>query len=385
MAVSARSCGSFCSVLAIKPTRRSGAKRNGGRCGRCSIHFFEKTVINWLVPEHRASLPGQRGSNVTNMLTTAITRIVLPVLAGLGIIQGVYGQSCNTPRCSPNPVPCAQCTGSWTDNYGFVWNVTSNNNPPSVGTYSISGTLQFSNPAPGCPGVTYQLSGTISQYSGLQGVVAGETDIDWMASGPSPPGACGGYIPDDWIRQSGTIVNDSCDYGSGTWSEANGQNGSFTMTKPTDTPDGNPTESSTFVAWWSAYPTVALFEQTIASSKDLAGRQVYEASNGDPSDGCWFSGSAYPPATLSGGGWYVGFYYFNSSWDYDYVGMDPTIVDYYRNNGRAPCLIARPQAMRMYTSSGDFTYFTDVVYVNIASATLFGVQRAGVTVWRAYP
>ncbi len=130
-----------------------------------------------------------------------------------------------------------------------------------------------------------------------------------------------------------------------------------------------------------------LYEQTIGSSKYMAGMQVFESPNGNATDTCWFSGSVYNPGGLSGGGWFVGFYFFNNEWDYDYVGMYSGAVTYYRNNNRTPCLVTIPQAMNMYQydTAGSFTYFTDTLYWNLPDTVNYGVARNGVQAWRTYP
>src|SRR5258708_32882213 len=105
------------------------------------------------------------------------------------------------------------------------------------------------------------------------------------------------------------------------------------MTKAGDVLDGSPTEISPAVAWWSVYPTVLVYEQTIGASKYFAGRQVFESPNGSPTDSCFFADAAldgdssYP---LTGGGWYVGLYLFNHNSEHDYVGVLPGLIDYNR-------------------------------------------------------
>jgi hypothetical protein len=313
---------------------------------------------------------------------------LLPIVGLLLITSGLYAQNpgCSAPPCSPNPVPCAHCAGTWTDNYGGTWTVTSNTTPPSSGTYSVSGTLRVPSPVPGCPTVTWSVSGTLSQTFGSASQ-RGTTAAHWVASNPSPSSQCGNWIPFSSTTFDGNILNDGCDFSSGTWSNSDGASGSFSMTKPTDFPNLNPAETSTVVAWWSSAPTVALFEQNIGSSTYLAGQQVYEASNGSPTDTCWFSGSIYAPGALSGGGWFVGFYFFNNRWHYDYIGMLPQTVSYYRSNNRPPCLITIPQAMRMYARDtlSSSVYFTNTLYINLPDHTNYGVARAGVQAWRTWP
>lgn len=92
------------------------------------------------------------------------------------------------------------------------------------------------------------------------------------------------------------------------WGRNVGYNGSFTMTKPADSPDGSPTDITVARAWSSVAITVTQFQGEINATKSNAGRQVFESANGSPSDTCWFQSSIYTSAALSGGGWYVGYY-----------------------------------------------------------------------------
>lgn len=90
------------------------------------------------------------------------------VVRASGQVQGAGG--CPTPKCAPNPVPCAHCTGTWTDDFGYTYNLSSNNNPPAIGTYNVTGTIQ--EPTQDCS-VRWQIaSGTITQTGGEQGALA---------------------------------------------------------------------------------------------------------------------------------------------------------------------------------------------------------------------
>lgn len=214
-----------------------------------------------------------------------------------------FGQGCSKPICSPNPTPCAHCIGTWTDNYGETWQLHSPGYPLAPGTQSITGTVKV--PNPGCPTVTFAVSGTLTQTNGTVSngiaLTGGTTTFELDASDPSPPEPCGLYVPAPF-KYLGSIANDGCDTASGTWQNSGGgPNGNFDMTKPTDVAG---TESSTAVAWWSSYPTILLFQGNISSTYSLAGRQVMESPNGTPSDSCYKTGD--PPSIvqyhLTGGG-----------------------------------------------------------------------------------
>ena len=176
-------------------------------------------------------------------------------------------------------------------------------------------------------------------------------------------------------------------HASGTWANSTGiGSGSFDMTKASDIAL---TETSTAIAWWSTYPTVLLFQGSISSTNSLAGRQVFESTNGSPSDSCNRAGDAalgYQSYHLTGGGWYVGFYYFNSWYDYDYVGIPPTYVNYYRGKGRTPCAMAAPQMMNIYTRAGlsSVSYYSDTLQISLPDNSNVGVERGGLWGWRTW-
>jgi hypothetical protein len=323
------------------------------------------------------------------MLQTWVCR---PLLALTILMSGAAiarGQGCGVPRCAPNPVPCAHCTGTWTDNYGFVLTITSNNNPPTPGTYAVTGTWTGTAIAPGCPAATYQVSGTLTQSYG-----AGTASLSVTGSSPSPSGACLSTDGYTWYYvdtqyETVAITNDSCDYASGTWSNSIGGMGSITMTKPTDLPELTPAQSTAFICWWDAMACgpnpnwpVVLFEDTLQSAKDMAGRQVYE-SQGGIYDGCWFPGTMYPYTGLSGGGWFVGYYYFDNRFDFDYVGVPAAVPGYIRTAGMTPCYQAVIQNMSIYSHTGSPQYYSDTIFIDYQPGW-FGVQKNGVTEWRTY-
>lgn len=296
---------------------------------------------------------------------------------------------CGSSPCRPNPVPCAHCTGNWTDDGGAVWSVSSNNTPSSIGTYSVSGSVRVPHPVFGCSGITYTVSGSITQTFG-SATSRGTTSLSWNASSPSPSTVCGGYNPVSSMTYSGNILNDGCDMGNGTWSASNGGSGSFSMTKPTDLPDQFPAETTVFRAWWPLAPTIALFQGTIGSSKYMAGRQVFDSAAGGNSDNCFFPDAAldgYSPFALTGGGWFVGFYFFNNIWNDDYVGFLPSTVNYYRSKMRPPCSASAGQNMRLYARDtlSSQQYFTNTLLIELPDFSNVKVTRAGVTATTPWP
>jgi len=116
---------------------------------------------------------------------------------------------------------------------------------------------------------------------------------------------------------------------------------------------------------------------------------VFEVT-GTPNDTCWFRNSLYGYANLNGSGWFVGYYYFDSSYQYDYVGMYSGAVKYYKglvpnSTNRTPCLVTLPQTMKIYTPTGSQSYFSDTLYWNLPDQVNYGVAKNGVQAWRTYP
>jgi hypothetical protein len=216
---------------------------------------------------------------------------------------------------------------------------------------------------------------------------SGTTSFTWNATNPSPSGSCGGYTPVSSQTYTGTITNDGCDVAGGTWSNSSNLSGGFSMTKPSDLPDGNPTEITNAIQWDPTYPTQADYEGAIQTSKSFAGRQVAEHPTSPASDACWFQGSGVDEYVLSGGGWFVGYLAFDSKYDYDIVGLTPDAITIYRKNSRTPCLISAPQTMSAYTratlSSDD--YYNDTLYISLPDQSWVGVSRGGLQAWRTWP
>ena len=310
-------------------------------------------------------------------LATAVlvVAVQLPFAAHLAAQAGCTGLPCT------NPVPCYNCVGSWNDGTGVTWSLTSDS------SYNVSGTAVLAPVVPGCPSVTYStVSGSISQGFRQDGT-QGYTSFTWTARNPSPSGSCGGYTPATYITDSGSIQNNGCDKGSGTWTDSYG-GGSFVMSKPPNVPTSEITTPVGFST--GIYATVGQFRQTLQGPTwpyGYDGRQVSEASNGTPADSCYFPGSIVPPYALSGGVWNVDYYYSSNVWADDYVGWPTGAVTYYRQNFRPPCSGSAPQGMYIAiggTSGSRQLYSAGSVGATIPDYAQVTVTRNGQnqsTVW----
>lgn len=268
-----------------------------------------------------------------------------------GPYNGVDG--CTIGPCV-NAVPCRHCTGSWQDNSGNTWNITS-----SLADNTVSGSVTVPVPG-GCPSITYQVSGSITPVGAAYYGARGYTQFTLHATNGSPSTPCNGLGPRNGTA-TGTISNDGCDIGGGTYRNDDGSaSGAFSMAKMPDLPTG---ESTQPVGWWASDPTVQLFRQTLQgdSFRPFDGRQVTESPGPDVSDGCYFNNSAYP-FRVTGGAWVVGryafppYYFSSNQWIDDYVGFGADGVSYYRINGRAPCNSNAQQIMNIYTNGNTGMY-----------------------------
>jgi hypothetical protein len=267
---------------------------------------------------------------------------------------------CPSSGWCTNPVPAVNVAGTWIEP-GVTWNISSN-------SMTVSGSVVVTHPVWGCSAITYTVSGSITPASQTDSV-QGSTAMNWLASSPSPSGACGGYTPVATQTMTGTIQNNGNDFAYGTWSQpAPGGgtiDGSFTMSKsPTDTPSSETTNAVGFSAGLLA--TVGQFRQTLnatpGSTDIFKGRQVSETTgSGSNYDNCSFPGATVPKWTgVQGSSWNVGYYAVNppyitsdNVWADDYIGWNTAQVNYYRTRltpSSFPCEANVPQAMHIATN-----------------------------------
>lgn len=322
-------------------------------------------------------------------------RIVMFSLAAMALhVTMAFGQAgCSAHMTCTNPVPATDIsyqpfTNVWTDTYSETWTVTSTGN-------SISGSVVVPFP-PGCPNVTFTVSGSISpsvQTDGTQGT----TGFTFTGSNPSPSTPCGGVTPSP-ATFTGTIQNDGNDIAPGTsWTTVAGGSGTTTMTKsPSDMPAS---ETTTAVGFGTGlYATVGQFRPTLnatsVSTDIFKGRQVSEYTGVSGTyDSCWFMGSLVPKSTsVTGSEWNVGYYAVSppaitslNTWVDDYVGLPSNSVTYYQGQwagGGAPLCGARV-AQSMYIATGGTSgsiqnYANDLIGIDIYSDHVT-VYRAGVS------
>ena len=297
------------------------------------------------------------------------------------------------PGCTGTPclntVPCKQCTGRWTDDFGGTWNVTSS------ASDSASGTLFVNVQSFGCISQTYQVAGNLIPVAGT--IANGYASISLHATNPVPGYGGTGcrYNIATYADLTAAIQNNGCDlvtYSSSTLVTDRGTVNT-NLSRPADLPTG---ETTAFVGWSTgAYATIGQWRSALTGGINppptFDGRQVTEAAAGESSDTCHFEGSRFQPAGLSGGVWNVGFYFYNT-WDDDYVGNLPAAVTYYRQNLRPPCSATVPQGMYIFThgqygyeQSYESLYTTGSVGEGIPDYTHIGSSRDGHTASKVWP
>ena len=144
-----------------------------------------------------------------------------------------------------------------------------------------------------------------------------------------------------------------------------------------------PTGETTAFAGWA--DSTGKWTQTLSpTATNFVGRVVTEEDpgNGGP-DNCWFAGSAIPPITaITGGQWTVTT---GNKWEFDFVGMGSTAVNYYRAQGRDPCSVTVPQRMVIDNcSTGTVTYRTNTLGYVIDATTVSSI-RDGQVATRNWP
>jgi hypothetical protein len=295
------------------------------------------------------------GNYITTVFRRCFTLGVLMSIVAFtippGIAQSFFGvPGCDSTPCI-NPVPCAHCTGSWTDQDGGSWFITSD------ASGSVTGNLLTT--LAGCTTQSYTVTGTIVPVSGNQ-FVNGAASITLNATDPRP-GTGGACSVATYANLTGSIENNGCDLvGPLNASLVTSLNSTTTtFTKPPDIPSG---EVTNFQGWSTGiYVTVGQWRQQLQASVGMNGRQVTESSGfGSVTDTCFFTGSSVPVASISGGWWNVGFYS-TDNWDDDYVGNTTAGVTYYRQHFRPPCSTTVPQQMNIavHGMSGDTDAYAD--------------------------
>jgi hypothetical protein len=193
------------------------------------------------------------------------------------------------------------------------------------------------------------------------------------------------------------LRNNGCDIAAGTARNDDGSwsYSAYSMAKIPDLPTG---ESTTGVGWWSSYPTIHQFRQTLTgdSARPFDGHQLTESPGSDKSDGCYYSGAAdegYAHFGVTGGWWIVGryatppFYFYTNTWVDDYVGMTPALINLYQAN-RAPCDAYAQQLMKMCTNGQGCTstqqYFSNYITYSVNTNSIV-VGRNGQYVSRSLP
>ena len=205
------------------------------------------------------------------------------------------------------------------------------------------------------------------------GTKIGITKLFQLTATGSPRESKGGYV---WAVSNGNlqIEGDSnrsfCRFRAGTTDGNTDVTVTYTVghrtcSATTTVEVRSPTdEVSRFVRWKQINFTVGEWKgKLLPADVDFSGITVVEIQVGPSADGCWFPGSSWDQAGLSGGTWqidgnneYKGISQNDS--DADSVGWKPDAVGYYRNAGRVPCEAVTKQAMEVVPHTGPNVRYT---------------------------
>lgn len=146
-------------------------------------------------------------------------------------------------------------------------------------------------------------------------------------------------------------------------------------------PDGETTESN---GWdGGGYgDSVHRWVQTLTPSDgNYGGRIITEQDGGGGNDTCHFSGSQIDRVDrVTGGTWLV----VGNRWGVDRVGWRPVAVEYYRNQGAAPCDFTLNQIMVINVGSDQVEYTANQLAAGITEISVWS-RRAGQEAERIWP
>lgn len=279
--------------------------------------------------------------------TDCHTRIAM---AGLTLLlPSIHDALANSPAC-------ASATAAWQDNAGN-WGLSQDSKGFITGQFTVLSAQQ-------CPiNETYKLSGA---YQGN-----GKFTVNGTYNG-SNPGCAASF------SYSGTISGPGCAAAGMSWSNSAGLSGTSNWTSKCQIPTG---ESAISFTGWSTsqnQATEAIFHQYLAQFvngyMDWGGRTIAETFPQNGTDTCYFALSAVPPLngipgtpfTLASGAGYN-----------DIVGVNDSVVKYYRNTGRTPCGVTNHQVMVIDCPTGNQTYATNTLITTLGDLTVTD-SRAGV-------
>lgn len=300
-----------------------------------------------------------------------------PAYAGCG--TGPY-TSCT------NQIPATYLSGSWIeDDSASEWTLTGNNGAPDV-SGSVTGSVLVFPIAPGCPVINYTVaSGSSSFAPAGTSSSEGTTSFTWVATNPNPSGSCGGYTPVTQQTFSSPppylgIINKGNDTATGQYQNSGGSGPISLETNLVITPTG---ESSSLFTYfdpngWGAVGSIYRTQLNVLQSlqdttsydppdpngNKVQGRQVYEAANGTPTDGCYNAainaglGGSNPTQSfaINGSVFNVGWNVASGNngnanvWGPDTIGWRTPSVTWYQQNlpdGAFPCQAVVPQAMNI--------------------------------------
>lgn len=253
---------------------------------------------------------------------------------------------------------CSHVAGNWTDNYAYQWNLNQNTTGQVTGSVYIP---------PPCDN-TWSVSGDKLVGNGFS----------ISASNPDPVAPCVNFF-----EYVGLLQAPGCHTGSGTWIRMGSTFGSFVWDKPCDIPSHETTVPNT----WGAFPyrTAHWFDVTLfgGTGPNFGGRTISEHTFAPGEDDCHFPESEFDPfTTIATEG--LSITLSNTNTFNDLIGRREDIVDYYRDEGRAPCDATIYQEMRISCAFGTGGYQVNTLIITVGTSTVSN-SRDGVIATRAWP
>jgi hypothetical protein len=134
-------------------------------------------------------------------------------------------------------------------------------------------------------------------------------------------------------------------------------------------------------------PTVYLWYGQVNADRDFTGRTVMEQQGPPGNDACFFEGSlALKFDHVTGGSWNVNTpALFYNGYAFDEVGWTSQGVNYYRGQGRAPCMTTFYQNMVVICNGGAPQFFATNTLTATIGTTDVGSSRADKSVSKTWP
>jgi hypothetical protein len=324
-----------------------------------------------------------------------------------------------------DPVPATFLSGSWSDGGTGTLQITANDGSPAIDSSTASGTLTVKPGLPGCPvSYTWTLAELSSNFnpSGIVPGQEGSTRATWVFNNPNPSQSCTPsdgstpWTPDPTVTFKVVIANKANSVGSGTrlltTISQTTDTSPITLTRAALTPSGESISLDTTYnqnGWGRSnstdYTQLHILQTltppsgspTDPNGNMFMGRQVYEVSNGTPSDACFIAarpvvdanGNHNPSssAAILGTVWNVGANVSpGNQYGDDTIGWTVGSVNWYQTNLPAsafPCTATLTQKMMIVDAQGNHQFAMHTLTYTLTKTSVT-VSKDGISQTLAY-